>query len=422
VPSWFVALDALPLTPSGKLDRDALPALAAASDRTAAPPRDEQELALLAIWEDLFSLRTIGVTDDFFALGGHSLLAVRLIARIERKLGIRLPLATLFQAPTIESLALLLKRRQPPSAPSCLVLLQAGGKRPFFCVHPAHGHVLCYFELSRRLPDRSFYGFQAPASLTARRRSAEAHVRIEDLAEIYLRELRGVQPEGPYLLGGWSMGGAVAYEMARQLELAGAAVALLALIDTWLPEGGHAEPRGGGQFAIGQDLAADDLDESHLLPHFARELGVPIDPLRQLAADLDSLPLEQKMASYREAAVASGALPPDMTLPVLLSLFTAFTTNVRALHRYSPAGYGGRITLLQATGSATAPGPDPGAPWRHLAARGVDLTWISGDHLSILHEPDVAALAERLDERLAQAEALPRAQRPADTGSGAGTK
>jgi amino acid adenylation domain-containing protein len=391
VPSWFVALDALPLTPSGKLDRDALPALAAASDRATAPPRDEQELALLEIWEDLFALRTIGVKDDFFALGGHSLLAVRLMARIERKLGIRLPLAALFQASTIESLALLLKRRQPPSAPSSLVLLQEGRKRPFFCVHPAHGHVLCYFELSRRLPDRSFYGFQVPAAGTARHRPADAPLRIEELAESYLQELRSVQPAGPYLLGGWSMGGAVAYEMARQLELAGAAVALLALIDTWLPAG---------------DPTADDLDESHLLPHFARELGVSIDPLRELAADLDSFPVEQQMASFREAAVESGALPPDLTLPLLTSLFTAYTTNVRALRRYSPAGYGGRITLLQATGSAAAPGPDPGEPWRHLAARGVDLTWISGDHTSILHEPDVAALAERLDERLAQAEAV----------------
>jgi thioesterase domain-containing protein len=326
-----VALDALPLKPSGKLDRDALPALAAASDRATAPPRDEQELALL------------------------------------------------------------LKRRQPPSAPSSLVLLQAGGRRPFFCVHPAHGHVLCYFELSRRLLDRSFYGFQAPASMPARHRSGDAPVRIEELAESYLQELRSVQPEGPYLLGGWSMGGVVAYEMARQLELEGAAVALLALIDTWLPAGDH---------------AADDRDESQLLPHFARELGVPIDPLRELAADLTSLPLEQQMASFREAAVESGALPPDMTLPLLTSLFTAYTTNVRAMRRYSPAGYGGRITLLRATGSAADPGPDPGEAWRHLAARGVDLTWISGDHRSILHEPGVAALAERLDERLAQAETL----------------
>ena len=185
VPSWFVVLESLPLTPN----EQARPRRAAGASKRRAigrppPPRDEQELALLEIWEDLFALRTIGVKDDFFALGGHSLLAVRLMARIERQLGIRLPVAALFQAATIESLALLLKRRQSPSAPSSLVLLQAGAKRPFFCVHPAHGHVLCYFELSRRLPDRSFYGLQVPA-IPKRLASAPAvpAVRIEELAE-----------------------------------------------------------------------------------------------------------------------------------------------------------------------------------------------------------------------------------------------
>ncbi|HVR95771.1 MAG TPA: amino acid adenylation domain-containing protein [Thermoanaerobaculia bacterium] len=162
VPAVFSTLDSLPLTPNGKVDRRALPVPEETRQGGFTAPRDRIELQLVEIWEDLLGLRPIGVTDDFFTLGGHSLLAVRLMSRIEKALGTRLPLASLFQASTIERLAALL-RRQPEPAGSPLVAIQpAGAAPPFFWVHPAHGNVLCYLDLARLLgTGQPFYAFQA---------------------------------------------------------------------------------------------------------------------------------------------------------------------------------------------------------------------------------------------------------------------
>ena len=232
VPSTFMFLDELPLTPNGKVDRRTLPA----PDRVGSTrrgirvaPRDTLELQLVQIWEDILGLRPVGVTDNFFDLGGHSLLAVRLIARIHKQFGQKLPLPTLFQGATIEQLAGVLRRSPTPLRCSPLVGIHLGGSgRPFFCVHPVGGSILCYAGLSRRLgPDQPFYGLQHPGL------DGEwaPYTRIEEMASDYLTALRAVQPEGPYLLGGWSLGGIVAFEMAQQLEARGQKVALLALLD-----------------------------------------------------------------------------------------------------------------------------------------------------------------------------------------------
>ncbi|MBV9788006.1 MAG: amino acid adenylation domain-containing protein, partial [Chloroflexi bacterium] len=166
VPSALVVLESWPLTPSGKIDRRALPApgdVASGTPDTFVAPRDTLELRLARIWEALLGVRTVGIRDNFFELGGHSLLVVRLMAQIQAQIGQKIPLATLFQEPTIEHLAQTLRQftTQPLNTP--LIAIQPGGdKLPFFCVHPAAGSVLSYLELARLLgPDQPFYGFQA---------------------------------------------------------------------------------------------------------------------------------------------------------------------------------------------------------------------------------------------------------------------
>ncbi|HEX3528888.1 MAG TPA: amino acid adenylation domain-containing protein, partial [Thermoanaerobaculia bacterium] len=239
LPSAIVALPSLPLTPSGKVDRKALPEPDSGPAPGFVAPRTAVEEVLAEIWAELLGAAHIGVHDNFFERGGHSLLAVLLMARIEKRLGTTLPLAALFSAPTLEALAALAETSGGHPAGrkgrGSLVAIKPATNRdtdqaPFFCVHPIGGNVLCYLDLARHLaPDQPFYALQTPDD----RPPAKS---IEEMAARYLAEVRCVQPQGPYRLGGWSMGGLVAFAMARQLAAEGQAPELLALIDTLPPE------------------------------------------------------------------------------------------------------------------------------------------------------------------------------------------
>ncbi|MFP2934767.1 phosphopantetheine-binding protein, partial [Pyxidicoccus sp. 3LG] len=205
VPAAFVSLTALPLNANGKVDRKALPAPQALEAPTAAyvAPRDALELLLARTWESVLGVQSVGVRSNFFELGGHSLLAVRLMAAVRQTTGRQLPLATLFQAPTVEQLALRL-RREDSGVWSPLVpfgLASTGSNAPFFCVHPVGGNVLAYAELARLLgPDQPFYGLEA-RGLDG---TSAPLGTVEEMATEYVKALRTVQPSGPYFLGGWS--------------------------------------------------------------------------------------------------------------------------------------------------------------------------------------------------------------------------
>ena len=191
---------------------------------------DETTTRLTRIWQELLGIEPISPDQNYFDLGGDSPLAVHLFSRIEQEFKVKLPLATLFDAPTIAELAAILRREAASSGWSPLVAIQTGGSRPnFFCVHGAGGNVLIYRDLARRLgSDQPFYGLQAPG-LDG---SCAPLTRIEEMAALYEKEIRRVQPRGPYFLGGYCMGGTIAFEIARQIEAQGERVALLALFDT----------------------------------------------------------------------------------------------------------------------------------------------------------------------------------------------
>jgi thioesterase domain-containing protein/acyl carrier protein len=185
---------------------------------------------LTRIWQDLLGIDSIGPDQNYFDLGGDSSLAVHLFVQIERVFKVKLPLATLFEAPTIEELARILRREASQSGWSPLVPIQTAGSRPpFFCVHGAGGNVLIYRDLAQRLgSDQPFYGLQAPG-LDG---SCEPLRRVEDMAALYAREIRRIQPRGPYFLGGYCGGGTIAFEVAQQIQAQGEQVALLAMFDT----------------------------------------------------------------------------------------------------------------------------------------------------------------------------------------------
>ncbi len=236
VPSALVELASLPLTANGKVDLDALDA----PDAETAPPRsraraaptagDPLERQVLGIWERCLGVAPISVDDDFFDLGGHSLLAIELFTLIEDETGVRLPLATIFEAPTVRQMTAMVRSDDRSSSWRSVAPVTAAGSRPpLFFVTAGDGNSVGFGPLSRRLgPDQPFYALQPPG-LDGRR---VLKVGVEAMARDYLDEVRSIQRHGPYIVGGRCVGTLVAYEMTRLLEAAGEPVALLIALDS----------------------------------------------------------------------------------------------------------------------------------------------------------------------------------------------
>jgi len=385
VPGAIVFLEAIPLTPNAKVNRRALPAPDGDNLSESAsfiPPRTNTELQLSQIWSEVLNVTPVGVTNNFFDLGGHSLLAVRLMARIERQLGIHLPLATLFAESTIESQANLLSANSEVRSLSPLVPIQASGELPpLFCVHPIGGNVLCYAELARHLgKNQPFYGLQS-LGLSGEK---EPLTEIESMAAIYIEALKEIQANGPYYLGGWSMGGVVAWEMARQLLSLGQEVALVALIDSYTP--------------IAASLEVEQIDEATLANSLAADLGAMFGIELPISANDDSQQLqpEDQLQSIFAAAKCRNLLPPEVGIEQMRRLFQVFKANRIALANYQPQPYSGRVALF----SASEPQEDQG--WSSLAAEEFPTYVIPGDHYGMMQQPHVRVLAQKLEACLNQ--------------------
>jgi thioesterase domain-containing protein/acyl carrier protein len=384
VPAIFVLLDALPLMPNGKVDRRALPVPDRARpelEKAFVAPRDDLELQLAQIWEEVLGVRPVGVRDNFFELGGHSLLAVRLFAVIEKRLGRKLPLTTVFQGATVEHLASLLRQQAKPGPQSSLVAIKSdGSKRPLFLVHPAGGHVFPYVHLAHYLgPDQPCYGLQARGL----EKGEEPHTRIEDMAAYYIEALRTVQPAGPYLLGGWSMGGVVAFEMAQQLHAQGQRVALLALLDGRIPTPDETFPE--------EDYEAVLLVE--------RYFGLSFGPLESLA----QLPKDEQLAFMLEQAKSAGLVPAELDVSEARRFIELLKSDLRATQNYALHLYPDRVTLFKASEELAGTSPDPTLGWSEWADAGVDVHLVPGNHANLVYQPHVEVLAEKLNACISQA-------------------
>jgi len=383
IPSEFVMLETLPLSANGKVDRRALASLNGnGSDRAATfiAPRDVLELQLVQIWEDILGRRPIGVKDDFFKLGGHSILAARLMARIQQLLGINLPLATLFQRSTIEYLAGLLRQREESAISfSSLVKIQSGGSNPpFFCIHPGGGNILCYIDLAHHLGvEQTFYGLQSWGLHEAN----VAHTTIEEMAASYLKEIRAVQPSGPYFLGGLSMGGVLAFEVAQQIQQQGEQVGLLALLDSKAP-------------APGPDIS--EVDELVLMEAFSHDLGLDLERLKFSDHEFERLRPDEQLRYLFECAQTSNIMPPDIELNQVQHMYQIFKINVGAALSYMPQSKAGRIMLFRPEEYSMANEQIGPAGWESFATEGVELYVVPGNHFTMVREPFVKTLASQL--------------------------
>ena len=375
VPSSFVELASLPLNRSGKVDRRALPSpLAAAAVTPGGLPRDGLELALLGLWRQTLGV-PVGIADDFFAAGGHSLLAVKLVAGLRRRLGVDLRLSELFANPTVERLAERLRRGGAGEREEAVVPLsgERAGSAALFFVHPVGGHALCYVELARLLTRVTCYGLQSTSP------PSDEPAILEGLAAAYVGEVRRLQPVGPYRLAGWSMGGVVAFEMARQLAEAGEPVELLALIDSVAADG-RLQP---------------DLAEAELVRVFAGDLAGLADaelPPPQAAGADDPL------AALYTAAVGRGLLPRGFELAQARRLFRRFAANYRALARHRAGTYGGDVLVVGSAVTARDTGLGADLGWRQRVGGRLTVRQLAGDHYGLLRRPRVEELAAVLRE------------------------
>lgn len=241
IPSFIVVIEAMPLNANGKIDRKALPIPEIGSLQAAiVEPRTPGERALLEMWRKVLGREKLSIHDNFFDVGGNSLLAMRLFSQIEREFGVRLPLATIFRATTIaDQAALLTSNENSLNAPDsrfselvCVVPIQTGdpARPPFFCIHAGGGHVIFFRDLALHLgKDQTFYGIQAYGIDG----NHEPKRTYEEFAAAYVQEMRIVQPEGPYYIGGECLGGSLAFEVARQLEEQGQKVGLVVMFDSY---------------------------------------------------------------------------------------------------------------------------------------------------------------------------------------------
>lgn len=433
VPAACVILDALPVTRNGKLDRRALPppedtgGEASSVQRTA--PRTPREEKIAAVWREILGREDIGVHDHFLDVGGHSLLALQMVTKLNESLGASLPLRTLFEHPTIAGLASLLgdapAERQAVSeapqmetteaAPRDIVLPDyviavqpSGEKAPFFCMAPAGGVVFPYYAMAHYFDKaRPFYALQDP-SLEG---GIAPYETVEELAAHYIAGVRAVQPEGPYHLGGWSFGGVVAAEMARQLTSAGATVGVVAVFDAALSI--TAEHRKRPLRERWADWWREILFTTRLIGStvqnirdcvylaFARSRSGSGSAVAELRSRWQRMLWNRVLLRAQMADV----IPRDENLqalhqPVTRRFPKIVKANMRSVHAYHPRPYDGRVTVFRASVQPrTSAAADLALGWGKVA-RHVDVQTVPGDHVTILRRPNVETFAALLSGRL----------------------
>jgi amino acid adenylation domain-containing protein len=368
VPSAVVFLDALPLTPNGKVDRRSLPLPDRSADKHGAfaTPRDKLELRLVKIWQEVLDLSSVGAQDNFFDLGGDSLLAMRLLARIEKQFSCAISLATIFAAPTVEELAALLRGGREPLKWEWLVPFQTvGSKLPVFLCH-ASG------ELGRKIDcGHAIYGVR-PHGLDGK----AVPLTVEEMASDYISEIRMLQSAGPYLIGGYSFGGLLAFEVARQLQEHGQEVALLVLLD---PDSPNSDAFGSNlSRQVGKDLTSfGSLMMREMVACVRAGVKGRFDGVKSSATMLRC-----------QALLAMGRRVPEEQ-----RLFYRLEMYGQAARRYIAAGaYSGRAVLLK-TGKVAENGS---FDWSRLISGELEVYEMPGSHLEAIQGPYLNAWAGRL--------------------------
>jgi len=335
-------------------------------------PRTETEKGIARIWREVLKRPEIGVNENFFEIGGKSLHAARIFARIEKQFGKTLPLATLFKSSTIEALASQIDTKTASvNSISRIDGMQTRGELPpLFCVPGGASDNIVFRELSTQLrADQPFYGLQA-AGLDATDIDSEL-VEIEQIAESFIREIREVQPRGPYFLAGHCFGGLLMYEVAQILLAQGEQIGFLGLIDS----------------VVGDSLPTD------MKVGLRDKLSYHWSLMRKRTWYGNLVTIAERAIGYRDAKESRRRLHESFS-------------RIGELHRrYKVKPYPGHLTLLMAADSffTSRPDRDPRLFWKAMALGGASVIHVSGDHATMLQEPHVGDLAKKISTCLALA-------------------
>ncbi|HYW11720.1 MAG TPA: amino acid adenylation domain-containing protein, partial [Longimicrobium sp.] len=394
VPAAFVAVDALPVTANGKLDRRALPAPEYGGGDALEEPRNFVEVQLIQLWEELLGVGPIGPTQSFFDAGGTSLVALRLFSQVNRRFECDLPVATLFEGATVRHMAdaILAQKSGVPAAPEPVVALRPGGSLPpLFVVHATDRDVLGYVNLVRHLgADQPVFGVRDLAADLSR--------PIPVMAAEHVAEIRAVQPDGPYYLAGWSYGGLVAFEIASQLQRDGAEVAFLGLLDSFSP-------------AL---LSASQTDADTVLAAGADAARRTRRSLALSADDLQGMPRDEQIRLVLGHLQAQGPAVAGLDYETLDADAQVLRDRFAARQGYAPAPLDVTLTLFGAaeTAEAYAERLERELPeaeerrtlgWSRFSTRPVAVHAVPGGHYSMMTEPHVRVLVERVRASLADA-------------------
>jgi amino acid adenylation domain-containing protein len=405
IPTVFEPLTTMPLTPTGKIDRQALPAPEAYRGETTnqVGPRDTLELQLIKIWEDVLNVYPIGVHENFFELGGHSLLAIKLMTKIGQLQDKHLSLATLFQGATIEQLANFLRQQSDKETWSSLVPIQANGsKTPFFGVPGAGGNILYFYELVNHLDqDQPFYALQS-VGLDG---ESAPYTRIEDMATHYIKEIQVVQPQGPYLLGGHSLGAEVTFEMSQQLQKQGQEVALLVVLDSIAP------------FTTAYPTT-DEPDNADTLRYIIKVVKQYLGNKLEISDDeLKPLTAEEQLNTLKERLIRANWLPPEVELKQFRGYVEVFKANLQTQYVPKNPLKVPRIAFFKAhdvdfqledvqneeiSKIESEMKNEPTWGWNKFSDN-VTIHIVPGNHLTMITEPHVPKLAEQLKICIEQA-------------------
>jgi amino acid adenylation domain-containing protein len=380
VPAAVVLLDALPRTPTGKVDRRALPApdfQAVAGEET---PRTPLEEKLVGLWSQVLGLERVGIHDNFFELGGHSLKAMVLVDRINAAFNSQVSISDLFRTPTVAALAEGLRQGERSRPGSVVIPLRtsrqpASQQRSWFLVHPMTGSAFCYLDLVRCLAaDQPVHGLQS----TGLEGEEEPLTTIAAMAGCYVQEMRRLQPEGPYTVGGWSMGGVVALEIAQQLREQGQQVRLVVIDAPLLDQAqGEAHPR----------AAELEAARTYFLQEVGTQLGRPLD---LSGLPLDHLPSADELRSWL----------PEADLGQIGHRLHVVEANLSAHRLYRPQPYPGDVLLVCPQERLPGVFADIPAQWQRVTGGQLHVEEVRGNHYTMLQPPHVALLAERLSIRL----------------------
>jgi len=395
VPAAYVHMEMLPLSSNGKLDRKALPAPdATAVSSRYEPPQGELETALAEVWADVLQVKRIGRHDNFFELGGHSLLAVQLVLRMQKIIpGEALPLRSLLEAPTIERFAFWLQGEEIRQ-PRILVQMQAGSPAvsPFFFVSAPDGTVLGMRPLAMALDKNiPLYCIQHKGL-----DGSERFGTVEEAARCYLDEVRKVQPQGPYCLGGYCFGGIVAFEMARMLEQAGESVVMLFLVDSFNPAYFRLLPaiemvvrltRFGIRRAAAHVRTMRRLRPGAWIAYSTGRLYAMLTHGRRIF----------KRNRANQGGLQDAPVAPSHLEQVLQSMrLWSFATQ----RTFLPQPYGGDATVFRASWRSTDPYDDHFLGWKPVISGALQSFEIESQHDTIFRDPAVRQVAERISARI----------------------